>query len=305
MDSVVIAIGGNALLDPSGKQSLFNENRNMERISKSIVKLLKTNRIILTHGNGSQVGDELARNEHSKKFMPKMPLYVINAETQAQIGTLIETSIRNSMEELGIRKDVSVILTHVLVDKNDPCFKKPSKPIGPLYTKKELQNELKLDKFDYIKIKSKYRQVVASPKPKKILEEESIKMQSKNNLVISCGGGGIPMVKRGKKLYGISAVIDKDLTAQLLASSVGAETLVILTNEHYLYKDYKKRKGLIKEISIKKLKPLLNTLEEGTIRPKVEACIKFIENGGKRAYIGNLFELELMLNEKSGTLIKK
>ena len=305
MKSIVIALGGNALLDPSGRQSFAKENENINRVSKDIAKLCKNSsyRIVITHGNGSQVGDEMLRNEHAKKYVPKLPLYVLNAETQALIGTVIETALRNNLALLGVKRDVCVILAHVLVDKNDKAFKKPTKQVGPFYSKKELDSELKLDKFNYIKSGSEYRKVVASPKPKGILEVGTIQAEFKKKIVVTCGGGGVPTIKKGKELAGINAVIDKDLTTQLLANSIKAETLVILTNAEYIYSDYKRKKGKIKEVSAKTLKGNMDKFEEGTIKPKVQACINFIENGGKEAYIGNVYKLDQILSGTSGTKI--
>lgn len=307
MDCVVIALGGNALLDPSGKQSFLSENRSVGKVSKSIVELYKKKkyRIIITHGNGSQIGDELMRNEHAKSFIPKLPVYAINAETQASIGTLIETSIISSMASMKAKGEVCVILTHVLVDGNDPAFKRPLKQVGPFYTKSELQKELKIERFDYIKHQSKYRRVIASPLPKIILESDVIAKSSHYSIVVACGGGGIPVIRSGSGFAGVDAVIDKDLTTQLLASSIGADKMVLLTNAEYLYANWGKSKKAIKEVSSKELRKKLDQFEEGTIRPKAEACIRFIENGGKEAYIGNVFKLELILERKSGTRIIK
>lgn len=304
MKTLVIGLGGNALLDPSGKQSFATENRSIYHITKSIALVSKSTkfRILITHGNGSQVGDELMRNEHAEGSVPKLPFYLINAETQASIGTVIETSMRNSLNSLGISKEVCVVLSHVLVDKNDPAFEKPSKQIGPMYTIEELKDELKLDRFNYLKIGSKYRRVIASPKPVGILELKTIKY-ARGDIVIACGGGGIPVIVDGKGIAGVSAVIDKDFSTQLLANSVGAETMVILTNAGCIYRDYKRKKGQIKNIAAKDLKKMLPDLEEGTIRPKAEACVRFIENGGREAYIGNALRLGRILNHTSGTRI--
>lgn len=301
MKSIVIALGGNALLNPSGKQSFVKENHNMDRVAASIARLSNTWRfsILVTHGNGSQVGDEIMRNEHAKKYVPKLPLYALNAETQAVIGSVIATSLRNK----GIKQEVSVVLAHVLVNRGDPAFKHPTKQVGPFYSGQELQAELKLEKFAYINSHSKYRQVVASPRPVQIVEFETIRKLAKTDVVITCGGGGIPVIRGREGLEGIDAVIDKDLTSQLLANSVGADTLVILTNSKFVYRDYAKKRGPIKSIRASVLKKTLSGFEEGTMRPKIDACVRFIENGGKEAYIGNVFELEKILAGKSGTKI--
>jgi len=305
MDLIVIALGGNALLAPSGKQSFSRENRNVDRVSKSIARLCKRSNynVVVTHGNGSQVGDELLRNEHAKSYVPKLPLYVLNAETQAQIGAVVETSLANSLGSAGVRRDVCVILAHVLVDEKDPAFMKPSKPIGPYYTENELQVELKFGRFSYTKLDGGYRKVVASPAPKEIIEIGAIRREVEKGIIITCGGGGVPVVRRHGKISGIDAVIDKDLTTQLLATRIGAEKIVILTDADYVYSDHQKRRGPIREIKAKDLKKRLKTFEEGTIRPKIDACIRFIENGGKDAYIGNVFELEDILKGKVGTRI--
>jgi len=302
MGLLVIALGGNALLNPSAAQSFRGEGRSIDRVSRSIALLAKRHRIIITHGNGSQVGDELVRNERAKSFVPKMPLYLLNAETQASIGSMLETSLMNSLNVLGVRKSVSVIFSHVLVDRNDPAFKKPTKPVGPLYTGKELREELKIDKFHYIKVGSRYRRVVASPKPKRILELKSIEECSKGGIVIACGGGGIPVVDRNGGIYGVNAVIDKDRATQLLASSLNASRMVILTNVDYVYSSSKNHVA-IKRISAKELKSRIGEFEDGTIRPKLEACVNFIENGGKGAVIGNVFKLGSIMQNRSGTHI--
>jgi carbamate kinase len=302
MGLLVIALGGNALLNPSAAQSFRGEGRSIDRVSRSIALLAKRHRIIITHGNGSQVGDELVRNERAKSFVPKMPLYLLNAETQASIGSMLETSLMNSLNALGVRREVSVIFSHVLVDRNDPAFKKPTKPVGPLYTGKELREELKIDKFHYIKVGSRYRRVVASPRPKRILELKSIEECSKSGIVIACGGGGIPVVEKDGGIYGVNAVIDKDLATQLLASSLNASRMVILTNVDYVYSNSKDH-AVIKRIAAKDLKNGISGFEDGTIRPKLEACVNFIENGGKDAVIGNVFKLGMIMQNRSGTHI--
>ena len=247
---LVIALGGNALLDPSAAQSFRNEGRSIDRVCRSIARLAKKNRVIITHGNGSQVGDELVRNERAKAFVPKMPLYLLNAETQASIGSMLETSLRNSLNSLRVKRDVSVVFSHVLVDRNDPAFKKPTKPVGPLYTERGLKAELRISKFHYIKVGSRYRRVVASPKPKRILELRAIEECSKAGIVIACGGGGIPVVNRDNDIHGVNAVIDKDRATQLLASSLNADRMVILTNVDYVH-SVSGGHALIKRISAK------------------------------------------------------
>ncbi|MCL5423527.1 MAG: carbamate kinase [Candidatus Marsarchaeota archaeon] len=303
MDRIVIALGGNALMNPSGSQDVLNERLNMDRIALDLIRLSKFYEIAITHGNGTQVGDEINRNEHAKSEVPKMPLYLLNAETQASIGSIIELSLKNAANKLKIKSNISVVLAHVHVNKDDSAFKNPLKQVGPFYTKKELYNELKIAKFDYIKFNDKYRMVVPSPKPNGILEITAIKSLIKKNIIITCGGGGIPVVYKNKSFNGISAVIDKDRTSQLLANSIGANKLIILTNAEFVYSNYNDKKSAIKSIKAFDIAKNLDSFENGTIKPKIESCINFIANGGSAAYIGNIFKLNEILKGKSGTMI--
>ncbi len=303
MDRIVVALGGNALMNPFGNQDVSKEKLNMDRIALDLIRLSRSYEMAITHGNGTQVGDEINRNEHSKSEVPKLPLYLLNAETQASIGSIIELSLKNAANKLRIKSNISVILAHVYVNKNDDAFKNPLKQVGPFYTKKELYNELKTAKFDYIKLNGKYRMVVPSPKPNGILEINAINSLIGKNIIITCGGGGIPIVSKNKSFNGISAVIDKDRTSQLLANSIGANKLIILTNAEFVYSNYKDKKSAIKSIKASDIAKNLDNFENGTIKPKIESCINFIANGGSAAYIGNIFKLNEILKGKSGTMI--
>ncbi|MGI0100723.1 MAG: carbamate kinase [Candidatus Micrarchaeaceae archaeon] len=304
MRSIVIALGGNALLSPSSKQSFTKENSNIEKVSRAIASLSKRDfNMIITHGNGTQIGDEVMRNEHSKEFIPKLPFFVLNAATQAILGTVVETSLRNNLKRVGSKRGVCTVLSHVIVDSNDRAFKNPSKQIGPFYSKAELDKELRLERFDYIKYGNKYRRVVASPMPVSILETDVIKSEMNRNIVVACGGGGVPIVSKRGMISGVEAVIDKDLTSRLLANSIGADTLIILTNADYVYSNYQQKGIKIKSVKASVIKRHIGMFEMGTIRPKIEACVGFIESGGKEAYIGNVFELRSILEGKSGTRI--
>ncbi len=303
MGTVVIGIGGNALMRPSGGQAMSEEMRNIDKVVDSIALLCKkgNDRIIVTHGNGTQVGEELERNEHARKYVPELPMHLLTAETQATVGSIIATALRNRMNAHGIDRNVEVLLAHVLVGRNDPAFKKPTKQIGRLYSSAELRDELKIGRFDYVKLGSKYRKVVASPKPRAVLEADVIAKAAKHSLVITCGGGGIPVAMGNGKLAGVSAVIDKDRTTGLLASSLNADRMVILTNAEYVYESYPDKNRPIKSIKASALRKMLGRFEEGTMRPKLESCVDFIEKGGKEAYIGNIFMLERILSGNSGT----
>ena len=305
MKTIVIGLGGNALLSPGKSQKVGFELRNAERAAQEIAKIVKTGKynIVITHGNGPQVGDEQIKNSNARGIVPALPLYMLNAETEASIGTVLETALRNEFRIINVDREVCVVLTHTVVDGKDRAFLKPTKPIGPLYSKNELLKELKFKKFSYIKVGSKYRMVVPSPLPARILEVGVIKSLVDSAVVIAAGGGGIPVVERNGGYVGVDAVIDKDMTTRLLANSINAHEMVILTDVDGVYRDFKNRKDTIRRIRAAELKSLIGTFEEGTMRPKLEACVEFIENGGRIARVGSLYDLEGILNGKSGTAV--
>lgn len=304
---MVVALGGNALLREGEEATFRNQILNVVRAAHSLApSFSKIERgFALVHGNGPQVGDEYLRNEYSAGHVPSMPLHVLGAESQALIGSMLELALLDEFIQTGSKKKVCTVITHTVVDPNDPAFSRPSKPVGPFYTKKQLDDELSKEKFDYVTQDGRYRKVVASPKPLEILELEQIKsLIDKGYIVICCGGGGSPVHKvDGKGYRGTDAVIDKDRTAQLLATSLRADELVILTNPEKVYWDYGTNKKPIDTISAKKLKPELGSFEDGSMRPKLEACINFIENGGKAARIGSLYKFDDVIAGKNCTTI--
>ncbi|MEM0149327.1 MAG: hypothetical protein QXW10_00310 [Candidatus Micrarchaeaceae archaeon] len=296
METIVIGLGGNALLNPKGKQSLSSEVIGAKNIAKSIALLSKRFKIILTHGNGSQVGDELLKNVGS---IEPLPLYLLNAETQASMGSVLETALNGEKPSRGF----CTVVTHTLVSKNDPAFKRPTKPIGPFYTRAQLGKALRHGRFNYIEEHGMFRRVMPSPRPAGILEAAQIKYLLGRFNVICGGGGGIPIYKEKGIFKGANAVIDKDYTTQLIANMVGARRMVILTNVEYVYKDFEDKGSYIKVAKKEELKDTIGSLEEGTIRPKVDACIRFLEGGGKIAQIGSIGRLKEVIMEKSGTTI--
>jgi carbamate kinase len=305
MKTMVIGLGGNALLSPGKSQNVHSEYMNAAKAMHGIAGVIKTSgyNVVITHGNGPQVGDELVRNNHAKGVVPQLPLHILTAETEASIGSVLETVLRNELEQLHVAKDVAVILTHTIVERRDRAFARPTKPIGPIYSRAELEAELKLGKFDYVRNDSGYRKVVPSPNPVGIVEAKTIKSLISSTVVIAAGGGGIPVFADKDGYAGAKAVIDKDLATQVLANSVGADEMVILTDIDSVYRDFESRKNPIKRIKAEALKKQLKGFEEGTMRPKLEACIRFIENGGRVAYVGGLYRLKDVLEGRSGTAI--
>ncbi|MGC8652243.1 MAG: carbamate kinase [Candidatus Micrarchaeia archaeon] len=294
---IVIGLGGNALLNPKGRQSVSSEMGSIRTIARGIAALSRRYRIVLTHGNGTQVGDELLKNISSK--IEPLPLYLLNAETQGSVGSVLETALNNAKPKVGF----CTILTHALVDRHDSAFRKPSKPIGPFYTRGKMLAELRKERFDYVIERGMYRRVVPSPKPVGILEIDKIRRMLSNFNVICGGGGGIPVYMEKGMYAGIDAVIDKDYTTALIASLVGAKKMVILTNTDYVYRDINDRRSGIAHSSAKTMKALLGSLEEGSIRPKVDACIRFLESGGESAHIGSIYKLVEVVRGRSGTTI--
>ena len=307
---IVIALGGNALgIDPK------EQRKNVKICAPSLAKIINTNnKIIITHGNGPQVGlINLAFQTGKKhdKNVYEMEFSECGAMSQAYIGYHLIEAIKNELEKLNSKKEVLSILTTVLVDKNDKAFENPTKPIGPFMTKDEANNSKYVVKEDSGR---GYRRVIASPKPIKIFEENQIKTLINNNYtVIACGGGGIPMINDNNNLKGVDAVIDKDYASSVLASNINADMLLILTQIDYAKINFgKPNEENIYRTNVQELnKHLLNNeFKEGSMKPKIEACINFLNSDNnidnkKTAIITSLENLEKAIKLESGTIIKK
>ncbi|OIO80413.1 hypothetical protein AUJ84_03575 [Candidatus Pacearchaeota archaeon CG1_02_32_132] len=283
---VVIALGGNAILKKGDKPTIKAQIENTRRVLKKLFPLIKNNKAVITHGNGPQAGYLLLQQEKGIG----MPLDVLDAETEGQIGYLIQQILYNLLQKNKVKKNVVTVLTQVLVDKNDTAFSKPSKFVGPFYTKPQagkLKNKFRI-KED---IGRGYRRVVASPRPLEIIESGVINNILNYSFVIAVGGGGIPVVKERNELKGIDAVVDKDLASQCLADSINADILVMITDIDRVYLNYKQKnqKGLDKA-SLKEIRKyyLEGHFPPGSMGPKIEAAINFLENGGKKVIITNV-----------------
>ncbi len=289
----VIALGGNAL---EGNYA------SLKKISSVIYSLWKKgNSILITHGNGPQVG-ELAEVESKS-------LAILTAQTQAEIGV----KIKNTLEENFVLKargnnppKVAIVISEVLVDRNDTAFRNPTKPVGRFYRKEEAIKHARKG-ISFRKFENGYRRIVASPIPKDIIDADIIKsLAEQRYIVIAVGGGGIAVSRRGKLLPFEEAVIDKDYASFLLAKATRADSLVILTTTNGAYTNFKKKgQRMIREISVKEAKVLMKSGEFGigTMQPKVDACIRFVEWSGKKAIIGNLDDPISAINGKGCTVI--
>ena len=304
MEAIIIALGGNAIDETKGlkRQDKGTGYREIRDMAKSLID--DRIKVAITHGNGPQVGNELIRNEYSNTVVPKQPLYLINAVTQATIGAEIEENLRGELLKLGSEREVETIITHVIANMMRTVGN-AVKPVGPFYHKDKINWKTK-DKKEYIRQGDYYRRIVPSPEPTSIVEIGAIRaLFTRGDIVVSCGGGGIPVYRKGTEYVGIEGVIDKDLTTQVLATSLNAERMVILTNVEYVYKNFLKRTDPIKEIRVREIKRKIHMFEEGTMKPKVEACVRFLENGGKEAVIGSMSCAESVIDGLSGTKITR
>ena len=304
---IVVALGGNALTKKGEKGAYKELIKNIKKTSKNLIDIIKDNKVIIVSGSGPQVGALVLQNELSKKKVPEMPLNVLDAELEGELGYMIELALNNELKK-SKRKSVTV-LTQVLVDKNDKGFKNPTKPIGLFYSEKEAE-KLRKKGFKIIyQVGKGYRRVVASPTPLEIIEINQIKdLMEKGNIVIAAGGGGIPVYRSDKGLKGIDAVIDKDRASSLLARNIKADLLLILTDVDKVALNYKeKNQKFLNKLSVKDAKKYLKEghFKEGSMKPKIEASINFLENGGKKVIITSISKVKESLKGKNGTLIVK
>jgi carbamate kinase len=305
---IVIALGGNAVLKRGQRGSFDEQYQNVKTTVNNIADLIVAGcKIVLTHGNGPQVGATLLRHEAAKSIVPPFPLDACGAETQGSMGYMIQQALRNELKSRGIDKYIVTVITRVIVDKHDPAFQNPSKPIGPFYSKDEADQILRQRPDLVVKEDAGrgYRRVVPSPDPKIIAERFAIRaLVDSGFVVVACGGGGIPIIEEGTQAAGVEAVIDKDLAAQRLATLIGAHVLIILTDVAGAYINYgTAQQEMITEITSGKLKNYLRDgqFKEGSMAPKVEAAIRFVESGGERAIIAELGSLPEALDGKTGT----
>jgi len=298
---LLVALGGNALIRKGQEGTIEQQFANLKVPIRQIARLSTDYKIIITHGNGPQVGN-LMLQQDCCDAVPKLPLEILVAQTEGQIGYMIESTLDEELMELGIdfRPLVSLI-TYVVVDKNDPAFKNPTKPIGPGLSKEEA------DRIEYpvLKTPKGYRRVVASPRPVTIIEKREIqKLIDMDFIVICCGGGGIPVIRKGRAFSGVDAVIDKDLASARLAEEVGVNIFLIATDVEGVMLNFgRKNQKLLRSMSSQET--IRYTKEghfpAGSMLPKVEAAMQFVRNQKKKAVITSIKKIEESLNGKAGT----
>ena len=291
----VVAFGGNALLRGDQKGTIDEQEENIFNACQDIVELIEQGYdLVIGHGNGPQVGNVLLQHEAGFKIfgIPKMPMDICVAETQGSIGYMIEQQLHNVLLERGIKKNIVTLITQVIVDKNDPAFKSPQKPVGPYYTEDEMEGMRARGDWEFKEDPAGrgWRRVVASPRPQRINNQDIVEQLARQgNIVITVGGGGIPAyVKENGKLMGIDAVIDKDLASATLASNIKADEFYILTDVPNVFINFNTpEQKKLEAVSISEMREYLKQgqFTEGSMAPKVRAGIHFVENGGKQTVI--------------------
>ena len=306
----IIALGGNALIKEDQEGTIYEQFANTRQVCKSIVKIIEDGwDVVVTHGNGPQVGAILLQNDLARDVTPPMPLGICVAESEGLIGYMIQQCLSNALQKAGIDRPVVTLITQVLVDENDPSFTDPTKPIGPFYSDEEVE-EIKKEGYKVKKQPNGWRIVVPSPDPKCIVEGDIInKMLNDNVVVIASGGGGMPVIeKEGWGLDGLEAVIDKDLAAERIAEAIDAQLLLILTNVEKVYLNYNKpTQKVLDKVSLKELKKYYEQghFLEGSMGPKILAAIRFLESGGKKVIISDVEKGWEAFQNKTGTHITK
>jgi len=305
---LVIALGGNALIGKGEKGFADEQRKNLRRAIRQISKLVKDHKIVITHGNGPQVGNIYLQQEIAANTVPPMPLDVCGAMSQGMIGYFIQQELKSHLEKIGIEKEVATLLTQVLVDESDAAFQKPSKPIGPFYRENEAK-KLQVERGWIMKFQTNkgWRRVVPSPTPKRIIEISSIKNLVNNGVIVVCtGGGGIPVIKRNNRLFGVEAVIDKDLASALLAVELNADRLIILTDVEGAALYYgSDKQTFLKRLRVSEARKFYNEghFPPGSMGPKILACIEYVEKTKNPAIIAHLEKLEDSIKGRSGTWI--
>ncbi|MFQ5910751.1 MAG: carbamate kinase [Thermoplasmata archaeon] len=294
---IVIAVGGNAIM-PQGNNAVEEQEGNVQKITPCIINLAKLGYdVIITHGNGPQVGNILIQNEEARERVPANPMDVCVAESQGQIGYMLQQSLTNELMREKEVRPVFALISEVLVDPEDEAFADPTKPIGPYYRKRRAMHLSKKKGWmmKENKVRGGYRRLVPSPIPLEVLELEGIReylrMKPRGKVIITGGGGGIPVVKEGNRYVGVDAVIDKDCTASLLARELMAETLVLITDVDKVSLNWGTKEQV--DLDAMTLADAKRHLEEdqfppGSMGPKIGAAIEFLEAGGKRAIICSL-----------------
>jgi carbamate kinase len=301
-ETLLLALGGNALIRKGQRGSIREQLENLKLPMEQTARLSIKYQVVITHGNGPQVGDLLLQQECCKEVQ-RLPLEILVAQTQGQIGYMIESTLDNELMKLGLDEERYFVslLSYVLVDENDPAFSNPTKPIGPAFPEDVAAG------LPYLTMKTPKgrRRVVASPEPITIIEKREIKrLMEMGFIVITCGGGGIPVIREGRMFAGVDAVIDKDLASAKLAEEIGVDIFVIATDVEGVSLNYgADKQRILRTLTLSAAVEYMRKGEfpPGSMGPKVDACVRFLKSGGKRAIITSIETIEKAVEGKCGT----
>ncbi|MCF8000722.1 MAG: carbamate kinase [Halanaerobiales bacterium] len=308
---LTIALGGNAILQPGQDGTADEQFHNVLSTAEQIGQLVKDgHEVVITHGNGPQVGNILIQQDKARDSVPAMPLDVCGSQTQGFIGYMLQNSLYNVFAELGLDRNVATVVTQVLVDKEDSAFDNPTKPVGPFYDKAHAEKMMEEKNENWIEDSGRgWRKVVPSPIPESIIESPIINDLVRNGeIVIASGGGGIPVVKEENKIHGVEAVIDKDRAGCLLAEEIESDIFLVLTDVSNAYINYgQEDEEAIGEISIEDMQEHIEKghFGEGSMKPKVQAAVDFVRNGGQKAIITSIEKVSEAVHGEAGTRITK
>jgi len=309
MKTMLIAVGGNSLIRAGEKGTVGEQLANARRTAAAILGLIRDGyRLVITHGNGPQVGADLLRSERASDQVPGHTLDVCGAATQGEIGSLLCQSLDDELALAGLHVPVVSVITQTVVSRDDPAMQHPSKPIGPFYSRSDAEEKKRQFGWAIVEDAARgYRRVVPSPEPIEIVEQEVIRdLVNDGVLVVACGGGGIPVVRENGKLVGVEAVIDKDRASALLASELGVDIFAISTDTDFVYLDYKKpaqRPISLATAAEMEAHHRAGHFPPGNMGPKVESVLRFLRDGGKEAVITSYEHLYEAVGGRTGTHI--
>jgi carbamate kinase len=309
MPSMLIAVGGNSLIRAGETGTIAEQWVNARRTSAAIVQLIRAGyRLVVTHGNGPQVGAQLLRSERASDQVPGQTLDVCGAASQGEIGYLLSQSLCDELSAAGLNVPVVSVVTQTVVRADDPAMRHPTKPIGPFYSREQAEERQRHFAWQIVEDAARgYRRVVPSPEPVEIVELGVIRsLVSHGVLVVACGGGGIPVVRDGGKLKGVEAVIDKDRASALLASELGVDTFAISTDIPFVYLDYKKpAQRKLWNVTASELETHYKAghFPPGNMGPKVESALRFLKAGGKEVVITSYEHLMDAVEGRMGTRV--
>ena len=307
--TILLALGGNAILQPKQQANYENQLQNVATSAKFLAKLVADGyRVVITHGNGPQVGNILRQNEEASAVVPPLPLDVLSGESQGFIGYMLQQCLTSELRKLGIDKEVVCLVSRVEVNPDDPAFQDPTKPIGMFYDEDTARQLMEEKKWQLKPDAGRgWRRVVPSPRPRHIVERQSIlTMINAGFITIACGGGGIPVVKDGYGYRGVEAVIDKDLSGSRLAEEIGADMFLIVTDVQHAYVNYgQPGQQALTDVTLDTMTAYAREgqFSKGSMGPKVEAAMEFAKATGKTAIICALDKIAEALAGQSGTRI--